>query len=122
MAELAAPSHYTPAPALSGPGRQLTGAKLLTLPEFGELAARLDTLLPGAGTGSKCSVPSAPDRRHHNPDKQHDGGEQRDLPAPRDWYDRGNRQPKRNDANPHDRIVTAPDPSVFFDPMRAFSA
>jgi hypothetical protein len=25
------------------------------------------------------------------------------------------------DANPHDRIVTALDPSVFFDPLRGFS-
>jgi len=39
-----------------------------------------------------------------------------------DWYDCGNRQSKLNDANPHDRIITAPDPSVFFDSMRASSA
>jgi hypothetical protein len=41
---------------------------------------------------------------------------------PAAWCDCGNRQSEPNDANPHDRIVTAPDPSVFFDPMRASSA
>jgi hypothetical protein len=63
-------------------------------------------------TGSKWSAPSAPDRRHYNPTKSMMARNKRDLPAPRDWYDCGNRQSKPNHTNPHDHIVTAPDPSV----------